>query len=180
MALRVALLRRGARRAVGSNAWAQSAVPTSSSSSTTPVPTRKRSAIITPRPASSRRADIVHLTAPVTDGVTREVYEAAIQQPIAAWLAKHLLQDQILYIVLTKGVPLRIDGTGGQDGTVASVDSELTLLYRRMTGVTRLSGRDASTIPTILGDKPLSEARRFTRIDVRHLPGHAPRRIHRG
>jgi uncharacterized protein (TIGR03790 family) len=40
--------------------------------------------------------------------------------------------DQVLAIVLTKGVPLRIRGSGGQAGTQASVDSELTLLYRRL------------------------------------------------
>lgn len=108
--------------------------------------------------------NIVHLTAvPVTDGVARSVYEAAIQQPIAAWLAKHLLHDQILYIVLTKGVPLRIDGTSGQNGTVASVDSELTLLYRRLTGEqTQVTGRVDN--PYFLGDKPASAAKRFSRL----------------
>ena len=34
-----------------------------------------------------------------------------------------------------KGIPLRIRGTGGLNGTVASVDSELTLLYRKLLGV---------------------------------------------
>ena len=40
----------------------------------------------------------------------------------------------MLYLVLTKGVPLRIAGTEGRTGSIASVDSELTLLYRRITG----------------------------------------------
>jgi uncharacterized protein (TIGR03790 family) len=70
----------------------------------------------------------------VDDEIARESYEHDIQGPIAGWLAAHRAQDSILYIVLTKGVPLRIRGTGGRDGTVASVDSELTLLYRRMVG----------------------------------------------
>ena len=52
----------------------------------------------------------------------------------AAWLGRQGAQDRILYIVLTKGLPLRIDGTAGRQGTVSSVDSELTLLYRKMTG----------------------------------------------
>ena len=34
-----------------------------------------------------------------------------------------------------KGIPIRIGGTSGQDGTSASVDSELALLYRRMLGL---------------------------------------------
>src|SRR5688572_25382092 len=70
----------------------------------------------------------------VADQVSRAEFERAIQNPIAAWIARQGAQDRILYIVLTKGVPLRIAGTGGRPGTIASVDSELALLYRRMTG----------------------------------------------
>jgi hypothetical protein len=53
---------------------------------------------------------------------------------IARWLQQQAAQDRILYIVLTKGIPLRIKGTTGRDGSGASVDSELTMLYRRLTG----------------------------------------------
>jgi uncharacterized protein (TIGR03790 family) len=45
---------------------------------------------------------------------------------------RHRLPDQVLVIVLTKGVPLKIRGTGGLRGTQASVDSELALLYREL------------------------------------------------
>jgi uncharacterized protein (TIGR03790 family) len=63
--------------------------------------------------------------------------------------------------VLTKGVPLRIAGTNGTDGSVASVDSELTLLYRRLTGQnTPTRGRVVN--PYFLGDAPLKEAQRFS------------------
>ena len=68
------------------------------------------------------------------DQLTRAEYEVKIQGPIATWLTRQGAQDRILYIVLTKGIPLRIAGTGGPKGTASSVDSELTLLYRRMTG----------------------------------------------
>ena len=44
-------------------------------------------------------------------------------------------QDRIHYIVVTKGIPLRVRGSSGPDGSVASVDSELTLLYRKLLGV---------------------------------------------
>jgi len=120
----------------------------------------------------------------------------------------------VLYLVLTKGVPLRIEGTGGLNGTVASVDSELTLLYRRMvtapvslvsrivntnfaenqTEASRLAGSDMYLVTTLtsadsgvtlvgrktvgasvpitgrldnpyfLGDKPLAQAARFSRL----------------
>jgi uncharacterized protein (TIGR03790 family) len=69
------------------------------------------------------------------DEIDRGTYGRLIEQPISKWLTAHQAQDRILAIVLTKGIPIRIKGTRGPDGTVASVDSELTLLYRRMTGV---------------------------------------------
>ena len=105
---------------------------------------------------------IARISAATADVVTRAGYELTIQQPIAAWLAKHLLQDKVLYIVLTKGVPLRIEGTSGRDGTSASVDSELTLLYQRMAGqtVTVIGRRDN---PYFLGTQPLALAFPFER-----------------
>ena len=78
---------------------------------------------------------ILKVETSTADQITRIAYERTIQLPIANWLARHSAHDRILFIVLTKGVPLRISGTGARQGTVASVDSELTLLYRRMTGV---------------------------------------------
>jgi len=73
----------------------------------------------------------------ITNGeqLSRADFEQQIQSPVAAWLAAHGLQDRILYIVLTKGVPLQISGSSGRQGSSASVDSELALLYRRLTGV---------------------------------------------
>ena len=76
----------------------------------------------------------LRVTTVTTDEITRPDFERQIQAPIADWLQRHQAQDRILYIVLTKGMPLRIGGTIGRSGTIASVDSELTLLYRRMTG----------------------------------------------
>ncbi len=62
--------------------------------------------------------------------ISRQVYNAAIEQPVGAFLRNHRLQEKILYIVLTSGVPLRISGPGEELRTeAASVDSELTLLY---------------------------------------------------
>ena len=78
--------------------------------------------------------NVVRLEAPLTDEIDRVAYGSRIEAPIAAWMTRHSGWDRILYIVLTKGVPLRIGGTSGQTGTVSSVDSELTLLYRKMAG----------------------------------------------
>ena len=94
------------------------------------------------------------------DEIDRAVFDGQIQAPIAAWLRRHSAQDRILYIVLTRGIPLRIKGSLGRNGTVASVDSELTLLYRRMTGQpVPAPGQLAN--PFYLGDAAVSQATRF-------------------
>jgi uncharacterized protein (TIGR03790 family) len=73
----------------------------------------------------------------VTESIARPAYDSQIEGPIWQCIAAARAQDRILYIVLTKDVPLRISGTGGRTGgTSASVDSELTLLYRRRSGQT--------------------------------------------
>jgi uncharacterized protein (TIGR03790 family) len=105
---------------------------------------------------------IVRLTTSTAETIQRAAFEQTIQAPVATWLSEHRLQDTILYVVLTKGVPIRVFGTGGRDGTVASVDSELTLLYRRMVGTpTTLRGRLPN--PYFLGDRPVEAAEPFTR-----------------
>ena len=80
-------------------------------------------------------ANAVRLQLPLTDDIDRGTYQSKIEAPLLGWFTRNGAWDRILYIVLTKGVPLRIAGTTGQSGTIASVDSELTLLYRKMMGV---------------------------------------------
>jgi uncharacterized protein (TIGR03790 family) len=79
--------------------------------------------------------NICSLQLPVTESISRDVYDVLIEQPVWKCIASTQAHDRILYIVLTKDVPLRISGTNGRNGTNASVDSELTLLYRRRTDV---------------------------------------------
>lgn len=74
----------------------------------------------------------IHLTP--TETVSRDDFESQIQLPIWHCITSTRAQDRILYIVLTKDIPIRIAGTGGRTGTVASVDSELSLTYRSATG----------------------------------------------
>ena len=109
-------------------------------------------------------SNVIHINAPTTDDVSRQVYAGAIEAPIAAALAKANLQDRVLYLVLTKGIPLRVSGTVGQQGTVASVDSELTLLYRRMSGKpTPTNGRVDN--PYFLGTRAVLKAKPFSHVD---------------
>ncbi len=108
--------------------------------------------------------NVIHIQAPTEDMIQPAAFVTTIQQPISTALGKANLQDRVLYLVLTKGIPLRIAGTGGPDGTVASVDSELTLLYRRMAGIA-LPARGRIDNPYFLGTKPLTDARLFTHRD---------------
>src|SRR4030095_14761068 len=56
----------------------------------------------------------------------------------------------------------RISGTSGPDGTGSSVDSELTLLYRKMTGISNLPVAGRIDNPYFLGARDTREARSFT------------------
>jgi uncharacterized protein (TIGR03790 family) len=109
-------------------------------------------------------SNVIHITAPTTEEISRQVFAAAIEAPIAAALGKESLQDRVLYLVLTKGIPLRVAGTVGLQGTVASVDSELTLLYRKMTGKpTTTNGRTDN--PYFLAARNLLRAKPFSHAD---------------
>lgn len=73
-------------------------------------------------------------TAPVEE-ISWMAYESQIEKPIAACLQKARLEEQVLYIVLTLGVPLKVEGPGVQySASHASVDSELALLYAKLHG----------------------------------------------
>jgi uncharacterized protein (TIGR03790 family) len=85
--------------------------------------------------------NVCHISAPLVETVSLAEYQGLIAQPIWNCIAHNHAQDRILYIVLTKDIPIRIAGTSGRDGTVSSVDSELTLLYRVATGhPTKMAG----------------------------------------
>ena len=108
--------------------------------------------------------NVIHIKAPTTDEVSRQVYAGAIEAPIAAALARENLQDRVLYLVLTKGIPLRVAGTPGPQGTVASVDSELTLLYRKMTGKpTTTAGRTDN--PYFMGGRNVRQTKPFSHVE---------------
>ena len=78
---------------------------------------------------------LLQIDVAVADEIVRRDYVLRIEQPIAEWLRRQGALDRILYIVLTKDIPIRVSGTGGRTGSVSSVDSDLTLLYRKLVGV---------------------------------------------
>jgi len=114
---------------------------------------------------ASKRAipdtNIVRVRVAPQDVIDRATYERAIESRIAAAIARERAQDRTLFIVLSKDMPLRINGTTSRQGTAASVDSELALLYRKMTGRSVALGGPVAN-PYFLGDATLSEAKPFT------------------
>jgi uncharacterized protein (TIGR03790 family) len=62
-------------------------------------------------------------------------YLEQVERPIARCLTKARLREQVLYIVTTMGVPLKVTGGGqGPGSEKCAVDSELTLLYSKLNG----------------------------------------------
>ena len=104
---------------------------------------------------------VIRLAIEPAEEIDFQAFDRQIQIPIGQWLRRHDAQDRIHYIVLTKGVPLRIRGSSGRTGTVASVDSELALLYRRMTGAdSTLVGPTPN--PYYLGEAAVAQAKAFS------------------
>ena len=76
--------------------------------------------------------NICHIRTTATEEIARPQYDREIANAIGLCLTRNQLTEQILYIVTTGGVPLKIPETSkssGMEGDYASVDSELTLLY---------------------------------------------------
>lgn len=117
-------------------------------------------------------ANVLHVRTTTAEVIERAAFVTTLEQPIGAAISRQGLQDRILYLVLTKGVPLRIAGTSGANGTGASVDSELALLYRRMTGqVAGTRGRIDNPYHSSAGDvQPFSHRQHdiylVTRLDA--------------
>ena len=83
------------------------------------------------------RANICTIDTAPNEKITREVYDQEIRGSVGKFLQKHNLVEKILYIVTTAGVPLWVLGNlDGIRNTSASVDSELTVLYPQLHGVT--------------------------------------------
>lgn len=79
--------------------------------------------------------NICHVKIQPDEEISRDSYQSEIADPVASFLRAHHLEEKILYIVTTAGLPLRVRGHGGGLlSETAAVDSELALLYRDMRG----------------------------------------------
>lgn len=78
-------------------------------------------------------ANICTIKTTADEEISWDVFEREVESPVAACLKTKGLTDTVFYIVTTLGVPLKVSGPGsGQSAEHASVDSELTLLYRKL------------------------------------------------
>jgi uncharacterized protein (TIGR03790 family) len=112
------------------------------------------------------QSNVLRIKTTTDDSISREDFERQIESPIASWLTRNSAQDSILYIVLTKGIPLRIEGTTGKkNATTASVDSELALLYREMALGQKSLPAGPVENPYFLGEVSLAQAAPFTHRD---------------
>jgi len=72
-------------------------------------------------------SNVCTLSVQASENVDKATFDKAIRGPIIECISHGGLQDRILYLVLTKGVPLIVAG--------GSVDSALALLYSNMLGI---------------------------------------------
>jgi uncharacterized protein (TIGR03790 family) len=81
-------------------------------------------------------ANVCAIETPPRETIAWDAYRKEVEAPVAQCLTRGGLAEQILYIVTTLGVPLRVSGQGAGPGAeTAALDSELTLLYSRMKGL---------------------------------------------
>ena len=79
-------------------------------------------------------ANVCKLKTSAEERITRDAFDREVALPVAACLASKHIEDKILYIVTTLGVPLRVLPASATSNDGASVDSELALLYADMHG----------------------------------------------
>jgi uncharacterized protein (TIGR03790 family) len=80
--------------------------------------------------------NVCYLDTTTAEEIDWTTYQSQIERPLGDYLTKSGLQEKVLYIVITAGVPLKIQGSGGSltEAEHGSVDSELTLLYGKLKG----------------------------------------------
>ncbi len=107
--------------------------------------------------------NLVGLAMETTEVITRAQYESEIKSPLETYLTAQGLADTIKYIVLVKGVPLKISATNGTAYGVtdySSVDAAVCLLYQTYDIAWRVSN------PYFNVDSSYSKAYRF---DTNHF-----------
>lgn len=108
-------------------------------------------------------ANVLGIAAPTTEEITRTQYNDQIKAAIESYLTSSDLKTSIKYIVLVKGIPLKIQATNGTAYGVtnySSVDAAVCLLYETYDTTWRLSN------PYYNPDSSYTKAYRF---DTEHF-----------
>ena len=79
-------------------------------------------------------AQVCRIRTTEAEEISWETYEKEIAAPVREYITQRKWRERILCLVTTQGVPLKIRGTSGNQGTSSSVDSELTAVYRELAG----------------------------------------------
>src|SRR5687767_4508346 len=56
-------------------------------------------------------SNVFHVRTATQETITRDLFQRTVHGPLALAITRSRLQDRILYIVLTKGIPLRVAGS---------------------------------------------------------------------
>lgn len=81
--------------------------------------------------------NVCHIATGDRESVDRATYVKEIEHPVGQCLRARKLEERILYVATTLGVPLRVTGPGERMAAeTAAVDSELALLYGKLKGRT--------------------------------------------
>jgi len=80
--------------------------------------------------------NVCYLATTSAEEIPWDLYQRQIEAVVGNCLKKAKLEERVLYIATTQGVPLKVDGGGsGLNADHCSVDSELALLYGKLKGV---------------------------------------------
>ena len=82
-------------------------------------------------------ANVCNIDTTTDEEIDWKTYQTQIERPVGLCLTRAGLQEKVLYIVTTAGVPLKVQGLDGSanETELCSVDSELTLLYGKLKGL---------------------------------------------
>ena len=121
--------------------------------------------------------NVTRLKTAVADELDRAAYEFFIEGPISETLTRHATQDRIHYIVLTKGIPLRVRGIGGARRQHCQrrfrVDTALPQAPRHSDSARRARSE------SLLSRRPFAvRSAAFCASYARHLSGHPARWLH--
>ena len=116
--------------------------------------------------------NVCRIRAPSGEQISRQEFADDLEAGVLRCLERSRDRASILYLLTTKGVPLRIGGDGGRQASAASVDSELALAPRRLRGE-RISAPGRVENPYFMRYRESFEPERHDFYPVTRLTGYS-------